>query len=332
MSTSALIAKAGTALLTNENFRKKAVTVVLTIAIAFLLPLMAVISVFSSMGQVTAEDVQKQISSETRAELQYMEQTANTIAQAFYDNGISYGEVAQATYCMYLYDIEKTDPDFINKLIACYSANGTDEEIAAALCAAFQVEVPADEYSAFAERIRSSCIDTSGFVSSTKNNTDLVTWVIQASNSGWGYVYGTYGTVLTDSILEQKKQQFPDNINPYYDFIQENWMGRRTADCVGLIKGYAWYNPATSSFTIGANGMPDVSADGMYSAAAVKGTMDTMPDVPGIAVWQKGHIGVYIGNGKVVEAKGTMYGVVTSELSKGTWQGWCYLPAIQYNG
>lgn len=331
MSTSALIAKAGTALLTNENFRRKAVTVVLTIAIAFLLPLMAIVSVFSSMGQVTAEDIQKQISSETRAELQYMEQTANTIAQVFYDNGISYSEVAQATYCMYLYDIEKTDPDFINKLLACYSANGTDEEIATALSAAFQVEIPVEEYITFAERIRSSCIDTSGFISATKNNTDLVTWVTQAANSGWGYVYGTYGTVLTDSILEQKKQQFPDNINPYYDFIQENWMGRRTADCVGLIKGYAWYDPATSSFTIGANGMPDVSADGMYSAAAVKGTMDTMPDVPGIAVWQKGHIGVYIGNGKVIEAKGTMYGVVTSELSKGTWQGWCYLPAIQYN-
>ena len=107
-------------------------------------------------------------------------------------------------------------------------------------------------------------------------------------------------------------------------------MGRRTADCVGLIKGYAWLDPATTNFTIGANGMPDVSADGMYAAAAVKGTMDTMPDVPGIAVWQSGHIGVYVGNGTVVEAKGTMYGVVKSELSKGSWQGWCYLPAIQY--
>lgn len=110
----------------------------------------------------------------------------------------------------------------------------------------------------------------------------------------------------------------------------KNWMGRRTADCVGLIKGYAWLDPATTNFTIGANGMPDVSADGMYAAAAVKGTMDTMPDVPGIAVWQSGHIGVYVGNGTVVEAKGTMYGVVKSELSKGSWQGWCYLPAIQY--
>ncbi len=332
MSTSALIAKAGTALLTNENLRKKTVALILAGVIAFLIPLMTVASVFCSLGQVTAEDIKNQFSDETKAELQYMEQTENAIAQAFYDNGLSYSEVAQAAYCMYLYDVQKNDSDFINKLVACYSSGGTDDEIVAALSNAFQVTIPSDEYESVAERIRSTCIDTSGFISATKNSTDLVSYVMQAAGNGWGYVYGTYGTVLTDAVLEQKKQQFPDNINPYYDFIRDNYMGRRTADCVGLIKGYAWFDPETASYTIGSNGMPDVSADGLYAAAAVKGAMDTMPDVPGIAVWQSGHIGVYIGNGKVVEAKGTMYGVVTSELSKGTWQGWCYLPAIQYNG
>lgn len=331
MSMTAMIAKAGSALLTNENFRKKAVTVVGTIMAVFLLPLLAVTSVFSGMGQVTAEDIQNNLSAETKAELAYMEQTANSIAQAFYDNGISYSEVAQAAYCMYLYDVQKSDADFLNKLIACYAGGGTDAEIVSALNSVFGVEIPAEEYIYFAERIRSTCIDTSRFENiGIKNSADLVTYVLQAADSGWGYVYGTYGTVLTDSILAQKEKQFPDNILPYKAFIQENWMGRRTADCVGLIKGYAWLDPATTNFTIGANGMPDVSADGMYAAAAVKGTMDTMPDVPGIAVWQSGHIGVYVGNGTVVEAKGTMYGVVKSELSKGSWQGWCYLPAIQY--
>ena len=28
-----------------------------------------------------------------------------------------------------------------------------------------------------------------------------------------------------------------------------------------------------------------------------------MPDIPGIAVWHQGHIGVYIGNGYVIHAK-----------------------------
>lgn len=72
MSMTAMIAKAGSALLTNENFRKKAVTVVGTIMAVFLLPLLAVTSVFSGMGQVTAEDIQNNLSAETKAELAYM--------------------------------------------------------------------------------------------------------------------------------------------------------------------------------------------------------------------------------------------------------------------
>lgn len=332
MSASVMLAKAGQVILTDETLRKKAATIIATIVAAFLIPVMAIVCIFSGMGQVAAEDVQNQLSDEAREEFRHIEQFADAIAQAFSDNGLPNSEIAQATYCMYLYDAQKGDPDFIDKLVACYQSGGTDSEIASALNAAFHADIPVEEYTAFAERIRSVNIDTSAFVDSgTKNNYDLVTYVQQAANNGWGYVYGTYGTVLTNAVLEQKRQQFPDNINPFYDFIQENWMGRRTADCVGLIKGYAWLDPATASFTIRANGMPDVSADGMYAASTVKGAMDTMPDVPGIAVWQSGHIGVYIGHGLVVEAKGTIYGVVTSELSKGTWQGWCYLPGIQYN-
>ena len=332
MSASALLAKAGKVILTDENLRKKAVTVVLTIVTAFLVPFMAIASVFAGIGEVSSETVQNQFTDATKAELGYMGETAEKIAYSFSENGLSYSEVAQADYCMYLYDVEKSDPQFMEKLLSCYTNAITDSEVVTALNAAFNTGIPAEEYHSFAEKIRSTCIDTSSFVNpEVKNNTDLVTYVLQAAETGWGYVYGTYGTVLTESILEQKAQQFPDNILPYKDFISENWMGRRTADCVGLIKGYAWYDIPTSSFSMGANGMPDLSADGMYAAAAVKGTMETMPDVPGIAVWQSGHIGVYVGNGTVVEAKGTMYGVVKSELAKGSWQGWCYLPAIQYN-
>lgn len=331
MSASAVLAKLGTAVLSDENLRKKAVTIVLTVVTAFLVPIMAIASVFSGMGQVSSEDIQNHVSAAVIADFEHMEQIAAEISQAFYDNGLSNSEIAQAAYCMYLFDVQKSDPDFIQKLVTCYVGGGTDVEIAASLQSTFQVSVPAEEYAEFAARIRSTSIDTSVFsYPQVKNNVDLVAYVKQAAEKGWGYVYGTYGTVLTDSLLAQKEQQFPDNILPYKAFIEENWMGRRTADCVGLIKGYAWYDPATSSFTIGTNGMPDVSADGMYTAAATEGTMDTMPDVPGIAVWQIGHIGVYIGDGKVVEAKGTMYGVVTSELSQGSWQGWCYLPGIQY--
>ena len=87
------------------------------------------------------------------------------------------------------------------------------------------------------------------------------------------------------------------------------------------------------SLTIGyaTNGMPDVGADGMYKNAEVKGSMDSMPDTPGLAVWCSGHIGVYIGNGEVIEAMGTSYGVVKTKLDERSWTAWLEIPYIQYN-
>ena len=70
----------------------------------------------------------------------------------------------------------------------------------------------------------------------TKNNLDLVQWAISACNSGWGYVMGTFGQVLTVDLLEAKLAQLPDAIGPYEDYIRANYLGVRTADCIGLIK------------------------------------------------------------------------------------------------
>ncbi|MET0016640.1 hypothetical protein [Oscillibacter sp.] len=164
----------------------------------------------------------------------------------------------------------------------------------------------------------------------TKNNLDLVIYAKNAYDSGWGYVWGTYGDVLTDSLFASKLKQYPDGVGSYADFIRENWLGGRTTDCVGLIKGYGWFDPGTKAIEYGTNGMKDVGADGMHSAAIVKGSMDTMPDTPGLAVWKSGHIGVYIGNGEVVEAMGTKYGVVKTKLAGRGWSAWLQIPYISY--
>lgn len=164
----------------------------------------------------------------------------------------------------------------------------------------------------------------------TKNNMDLVTYAVNAFNSGWGYVWGTYGEVLTDSLFAYKLEQYPNGVGEYEDFIRNHWLGGRTTDCVGLIKGYGWYNPDTKTIEYGTNGMPDVGADGMYNAATVKGSMATMPETPGLAVWKSGHIGVYIGNGEVIEAMGTKYGVVKTKLEGRGWKAWLEIPYISY--
>lgn len=178
-------------------------------------------------------------------------------------------------------------------------------------------------------------IDISGFVSPhTKNNLDLVAYAKQAYENGWGYVWGTYGNVLTESLFAYKLEQYPDGVGNYEDFIRDNWLGRRTTDCCGLIKGYSWLNPDTLAIEYATNGMPDYGANQLYASAEEYGTdygsMDSMPDIPGIALWKSGHIGVYVGGGMAVEAMGTKYGVVMTKVDGRGWQGWCKIPFITY--
>ena len=166
----------------------------------------------------------------------------------------------------------------------------------------------------------------------TKNAADLVTYVTNAWTSGWGYVWGTYGQVLTPELLQYKLTQYPDGVGKYAAFIRANWVGRHTADCVGLIKGYGWLSTDTMTMTIdyGTHGMPDIGANEMFYNATRRGGIETMPDTPGLAVWKAGHIGVYIGNGEVVEAMGTKYGVVKTQLEGRGWTHWLEIPYINY--
>lgn len=158
----------------------------------------------------------------------------------------------------------------------------------------------------------------------------LSQWAISAYQSRWGYVMGTFGQVLTVDLLEAKLQQLPDAIGPYEDYIRANYLGVRTADCIGLIKGYSWYDTETGNINYGSNGMPDVSADQIYARATEKGSMSTMPEIPGLILHANGHVGVYIGNGYAIEAMGTRYGVVKTAVASRNWTGWCKNPYINY--
>lgn len=159
-----------------------------------------------------------------------------------------------------------------------------------------------------------------------KTNKGLVKYVEKAYKEKWGYVWGTFGQVLTESLLNQKIKQYPKGVGNYQSFIRQNNLGKKTADCVGLIKGYYWSQNGRIKY----NGATDVNADTMYARAKKKGVISTIPDVPGICVWRKGHIGVYIGNGIVIEERGTKYGIQKNKLSDRTFTHWLECPYISY--
>ncbi|MFQ9858059.1 MAG: hypothetical protein ACLRYD_16315 [Ruminococcus callidus] len=73
-------------------------------------------------------------------------------------------------------------------------------------------------------------LDTSGFTNPAgKNADDLVQYAIHAYEEHWGYVWGTFGHVLTESLFEAKLAQYPDALAGNADFIRRS-VGRRQND------------------------------------------------------------------------------------------------------
>lgn len=322
------------ALLSSKKGRKFLGYAVLVIALLIFAPLIAVVAVFNSdisADYNTVNQVVVNLSEEEQIKLRQINDTGAAIDTAMEEAGFSSrSKEAEVLFLLALSDHTGED-SFVSRLVGCFAEDQTDAQLIAAVNAEFGTAVLAEDFSNVMEGIRAVYIDISHYVDpSTKNNLDLVCYAIEAERAGWGYVWGTYGEILTETRFESKLTQYPEEIGWHEDFIRENWIGRRTADCAGFIKGYGWLNPDTHEIDYGTNGMPDTGSDDMYSAAVEKGTIDTIPEIPGLAVWKEGHIGIYIGGGETVEARATRIGVVRRPLSEGSWTHWLKIPYITY--
>ena len=141
---------------------------------------------------------------------------------------------------------------------------------------------------------------------------------------GKPYWYGTFGQAASKSLHTQKKKQYPSQYK--WDYANET---AKVHDCVGLIKGYLWCDsPKDNTPTY--NAAQDISANQMRKACTASGKIATLPEEPGVLVFMDGHVGVYIGKGEVIEARGHAYGVVKTKLTARKWTTWGYCPYITY--
>ena len=335
VTVGAALKKIAVALLTNPKVIKTIGGIVLGIIIIIIMPIVAVVSIFNGGIDLDTDRLQlmvvENLSAEEQAKLQLVEDTMLSIESEMKAAGFS-GRVkeAQVLYALILSE-HASESDFVSKLVGCFNADQTDEQLIESVNSAFGTELTAEDFGKVMGGIRAVYIDTSGNTDpTTKNNLDLVQWAIEAEKSGWGYVWGTYGDVFDQEMFDFKLNQYPDEVGGYEEFIRQNWLGGRTADCVGLIKGYGWLNADSHEVEYGINGMPDIGADTMYENATEKGTIDTIPEIPGLAVWHQGHIGIYIGNGEVVQAANTKAGVIRNKLEDTAWTHWLKIPYINY--
>lgn len=158
-------------------------------------------------------------------------------------------------------------------------------------------------------------------------NKNLVMWCDKLLANGAKYWYGTVVQPASKDLLSQKTKQYPkhygtERMATYNKHIAEK---RTVCDCVGMIKGFFWTEFAAHAIKY-KNICPDVNADGMIALCTKKGDMSSMPEKAGIILWRSGHVGVYVGGGYAIEARGFAYGVVKTKVSTRGWQKWGMLP------
>ena len=127
------------------------------------------------------------------------------------------------------------------------------------------------------------------------------------------YVMGCFGAPMTAA----NKKRYTQNHDYNKAADRTRMINAATADtfgfdCVNLIKGILWGWTGDKARTNGgakyptaadlkAGACPDIRADGMIAKCTGVSTTGWTSMVPGEAVWCKGHIGIYIGDGLAVE-------------------------------
>lgn len=155
----------------------------------------------------------------------------------------------------------------------------------------------------------------------------LIEYAINAV--GGGYCWGADGQVCSPAVRQELANR-TSNTETRNNLLGlcAKWDGKKIWDCSGLFRG-AWR--ALLKYRSG-------GATGIYNKwCTEKGTIDSMPDEPGIAVFRgtpnnMEHVGLYIGNGEVIDARGSAKGVVRGTLeSYGRWTHWGRLEDVDYS-
>lgn len=147
---------------------------------------------------------------------------------------------------------------------------------------------------------------------------DLINLFRQALAEKWGYIWGEAGDVWSAANQAAAEREMTVKYG-------SRWVGRRVADCSGL---FVWaYGQRGEKIYHGSN---TIFADYTDKTGALAGKVEILP---GTAVFQvksgrRTHIGLYVGGGKVIEARGTQSGVIESDLD--WWDEWGTLKGVDY--
>ena len=181
----------------------------------------------------------------------------------------------------------------------------------------------------------------------TITTVDLIAKFQYAYDNHYGYILNTWHTKWTQSLQNSKvtymtkkyganwkKSASAEKDDSYTAAMYgDRWIGKYVTDCSGLF--YWAFKELGGYMYHGSNTMwkSYCTAQGKLSAGA---RTDGKTLKPGTAVFvlkgtsNRSHVGLYIGNGKVIEASGTKVGVVMTDITNKKWCEWGELKGVDY--
>lgn len=145
----------------------------------------------------------------------------------------------------------------------------------------------------------------------TSNEEKVLTWL--NDKIGDYYIWGSTGYVLSKSKLDELIAQYPN----YVSYSKNSKaIGHRVWDCASLVR-YAMKQ-------VGISMVSGATSQWKKTKWARKGTIDQLPkdQVACLYRWTGSvmqHTGIYLGDGYVIDARGSGAGVIKSKLSSYPW-------------
>lgn len=162
---------------------------------------------------------------------------------------------------------------------------------------------------------------------------DLISRFREALADDWGYIWGTAGekwTAAKQANIEKTTDADREGSRKY----GTKWIGHMVADCSGL---FSWAFKKLGGYMYhGSDTMYRKYCEAKGQLKSGKRT-DGEGLKPGTAVFvwkeERGkytHVGLYVGDGTVIEAAGAKSGVISSKVTHKKWTNWGELKGVDY--
>ena len=305
-TVAAALKKIAIYILGDEKKRGKLFVLIGSIVVGFIGLMCLPVAVLSSMGSMEVEppEIDKSLfnesaiiaglDSEQQAKITEIQNSGQAIEDAMTGAGVRSQTIkAQLIYMSYFDEVQNFYAESYANLFA---AAPNDSDLINAINSTYGLEIDYDEFIRTYTWVMNSTLNPYMFNDAgSKNCTDLAAWAENAFISGWGYKSGAVG-----------ERDETDRI--------------RYADNAGLMLGYLNYSPTDKAF----------GSDYSTLVYTEQGSLDTMPEVAGVGLFDGSQHGIYVGNGEVVFSSADC-GYVTKEVvSNGSWTSWCTYEGIEY--